>query len=59
MGTDVAVVSSCVFVAQPLVSLAVGMAVRMAGSTAAVVAVAAALAAVAALTATQITYLDL
>ncbi|XP_059056736.1 proton-associated sugar transporter A [Achroia grisella] len=59
IGTDVAVVSSCVFVAQPLVSLAAGMAVRAAGTTTAIVAVAAALAAAAAVTATKITYLDL
>ncbi|KAL4708308.1 hypothetical protein ACJJTC_007714 [Scirpophaga incertulas] len=59
IGTDVAVVSSCVFVAQLAVSALVGLAVRAAGSTAAVVAVAAALAAAAALTATHITYLDL
>ncbi|CAG4918935.1 unnamed protein product [Colias eurytheme] len=59
IGTDVAVVSSCVFVAQLLVSCIMGVAVRAAGSTAAVVAVAATLAACAAVTATQITYLDL
>lgn len=59
VGTDVGVVSSCVFVAQLLVSLGMGAAVRAAGSTAAVVAAAAALAAAAAVTATKITYLDL
>jgi hypothetical protein len=59
IGTDVAVVSSCVFVAQLLVSVIMGLAVRAMGTTAAVVAVAAALAAAAALTATKITYLDL
>ncbi|KAM3967239.1 loss of visual transmission [Aphomia sociella] len=59
IGTDVAVVSSCVFVAQPLVSVAAGAAVQAAGTTTAVVAVAAVLAAAAALTATKITYLDL
>ncbi|KOB74135.1 Uncharacterized protein OBRU01_09504, partial [Operophtera brumata] len=41
IGTDVAVVSSCVFVAQLLVSLIMGFAVKAVGSTAAVVAVAA------------------
>lgn len=59
LGTDVAAVSSCVFVAQLLVSAVMGTAVRAAGSTAAVVAVAATFAAAAALTATRITYLDL
>ncbi|KAG6455424.1 proton-associated sugar transporter A [Manduca sexta] len=59
IGTDVAVVSSCVFVAQLLVSFIMGFAVKASGSTAAVVAVAAALAAAAAFTATKITYLDL
>ncbi|XP_049870408.1 proton-associated sugar transporter A [Pectinophora gossypiella] len=59
IGTDVAVVSSCVFVAQLLVSFIMGFAVKAMGSTAAVVAVAAALAAAAAFTATKITYLDL
>ncbi|XP_063532803.1 proton-associated sugar transporter A [Cydia strobilella] len=59
LGTDVAVVSSCVFVAQLLVSVLMGLAVSASGSTAAVVAVAAALAAAAAFTATKITYLDL
>ncbi|GBP09882.1 hypothetical protein EVAR_92433_1 [Eumeta japonica] len=59
LGTDVAVVSSCVFVAQLAVSVAVGAAVRLASSTAAVVAIAAALAAVAAILAQKITYLDL
>ncbi|XP_028177520.1 proton-associated sugar transporter A isoform X1 [Ostrinia furnacalis] len=59
IGTDVAVVSSCVFVAQLLVSVIMGLAVKAMGTTAAVVAVAAALAAAAAVTATKITYLDL
>ncbi|XP_048479088.1 proton-associated sugar transporter A [Plutella xylostella] len=59
LGTDVAVVSSCVFVAQLLVSVIMGFAVKLTGSTAAVVAVAAALAACAAVTANRITYLDL
>ncbi|KAI8424146.1 hypothetical protein MSG28_002741 [Choristoneura fumiferana] len=59
LGTDVAVVSSCVFVAQLLVSVLMGLAVKASGSTAAVVAVAAALAAAAAVSATKITYLDL
>ncbi|CAH0605529.1 unnamed protein product [Chrysodeixis includens] len=59
VGTDVGVVSSCVFVAQLLVSLGMGAAVRAAGSTAAVVAAAAALGGAAAITATKITYLDL
>ncbi|KAI8424149.1 hypothetical protein MSG28_002743 [Choristoneura fumiferana] len=59
LGTDVAVVSSCVFVAQLLVSVLMGLAVKASGSTAAVVAVAAALAAAAAISATKITYLDL
>ncbi|KAI5637404.1 major facilitator superfamily domain-containing protein [Phthorimaea operculella] len=59
IGTDVAVVSSCVFVAQLLVSVIMGFAVKAMGSTAAVVAVAACLASTAAFTATKITYLDL
>lgn len=59
IGTDVAVISSCVFVAQLLVSFIMGFAVKAMGSTAAVVAVAATLAAAAAVTATKITYLDL
>ncbi|CAG9559813.1 unnamed protein product [Danaus chrysippus] len=59
IGTDVAVVSSCVFVAQLLISVIMGFAVKVTGSTAAVVAVAATLAATAAFTATKITYLDL
>ncbi|CAK1598605.1 unnamed protein product [Parnassius mnemosyne] len=59
IGTDVAVVSSCVFVAQLLVSFIMGFAVKAMGSTAAVVTVAAILAAAAAFTATKITYLDL
>ncbi|CAH2071612.1 unnamed protein product, partial [Iphiclides podalirius] len=59
IGTDVAVVSSCVFVAQLLVSFIMGFAVKAMGSTAAVVTVAALLAAAAAFTATKITYLDL
>ncbi|XP_026322012.1 proton-associated sugar transporter A [Hyposmocoma kahamanoa] len=59
IGTDVAVVSSCVFVAQLLVSFIMGFAVKAMGSTAAVVAVAALLASCAAFTATKITYLDL
>ncbi|XP_050669782.1 proton-associated sugar transporter A isoform X2 [Leptidea sinapis] len=59
IGTDVAVVSSCVFVAQLLVSFIMGLALKVTGSTAAVTAVASTLAAVAAFTATKITYLDL
>ncbi|XP_034829759.1 membrane-associated transporter protein [Maniola hyperantus] len=59
IGTDVAVVSSCVFVAQLCVSVIMGFAVKLTGSTAAVVAVAATLAGAAAFTATKITYLDL
>lgn len=59
IGTDVAVVSSCVFVAQLLVSFIMGFAVKAIGSTAAVVAVAAILASCAAFFATKITYLDL
>lgn len=54
-----AVVSSCVFVAQLLVSFIMGFAVKAMGSTAAVVTVAAILAGAAAFTATKITYLDL
>ncbi|CAK1545882.1 unnamed protein product [Leptosia nina] len=59
IGTDVAVVSSCVFVAQLLISFIMGFTVKATGSTAAVVGVAATLAAAAAVTATKITYLDL
>ncbi|CAF4815374.1 unnamed protein product [Pieris macdunnoughi] len=59
IGTDVAVISSCVFVAQLLISFIMGFALKLTGSTAAVVGVAASLAGAAAITATKITYLEL
>ncbi|XP_058794845.1 proton-associated sugar transporter A isoform X2 [Phymastichus coffea] len=59
LGTDVAIVSSMVFLAQFMLSCCLGTIVRIVGSTTAVVCVASTLAACGALSATQIMYLDL
>ncbi|XP_071444892.1 proton-associated sugar transporter A [Hetaerina americana] len=59
LGTDVAIVSSMVFLAQLTLSCFMGSLVAAVGSTTAVVAVAAFLSFCGALTATQVTYLDL
>lgn len=59
LGTDVAIVSSMVFLAQFMLSCCLGTIVRISGSTTAVVCVASTLAACGALSATQIMYLDL
>ncbi|XP_012230355.2 membrane-associated transporter protein [Linepithema humile] len=59
LGTDVAIVSSMVFLAQFLLSCCLGTIVSLTGSTAAVVYVASVLAMCGAASATQIMYLDL
>ncbi|XP_003425582.1 proton-associated sugar transporter A isoform X1 [Nasonia vitripennis] len=59
LGTDVAIVSSMVFLAQFLLSCCLGTIVSLSGTTTAVVCVASTLAACGALAATQIMYLDL
>ncbi|XP_057330536.1 proton-associated sugar transporter A [Microplitis mediator] len=59
LGTDVAIVSSMVFLAQFLLSCCLGTIVSISGTTTAVVGVASTLAACGALSATQIMYLDL
>lgn len=59
LGTDVAIVSSMVFLAQFLLSCCLGTIVSLSGSTAAVVYVASILAMCGAATATRIMYLDL
>lgn len=59
LGTDVAIVSSMVFLAQFIQALCVGSLVSAVGSTVAVVAVAAFLAFCGAVSATQVEYLDL
>ncbi|XP_061168874.1 proton-associated sugar transporter A-like [Saccostrea echinata] len=59
LGTDLAIVSSMVFVAQFVLSAFVGSVVDAAGSTVAVVVVAAILSFLGALSATQVLYLDL
>ncbi|CAB0036072.1 unnamed protein product [Trichogramma brassicae] len=59
LGTDVAIVSSMVFLAQFLLSCVLGTIVSVSGTTTAVVCVASTLAACGALAATQIMYLDL
>lgn len=59
LGTDVAIVSSMVFLAQLTLSCFMGSLVAAVGSTTAVVAVAAVLSFCGALIATQVTYLDL
>jgi solute carrier family 45, member 1/2/4 len=59
LGTDVAIVSSMVFLAQFILSLCMGTIVSVTGTTTAVVSVASFLAFCGALSATQIMYLDL
>ena len=59
LGTDVAIVSSMVFLAQFVLSLCVGSIVTAAGTTTMVVVMAAVLSTCGAITATQVTYLDL
>ncbi|XP_047363721.1 proton-associated sugar transporter A [Vespa velutina] len=59
LGTDVAIVSSMVFLAQFFLSCCLGTIVSVSGTTTAVVCVASALAAFGAISATQIMYLDL
>ncbi|KAF7266420.1 hypothetical protein GWI33_020251 [Rhynchophorus ferrugineus] len=59
LGTDVALVSSMVFLAQFILSLCMGTIVSMAGTTTAVVSVASGLAFCGAIAATQVMYLDL
>ncbi|KAK2581327.1 hypothetical protein KPH14_008100 [Odynerus spinipes] len=59
LGTDVAIVSSMVFLAQFLLSCCLGTIVSLSGTTTAVVCVASTLAACGAVSATQIMYLDL
>lgn len=59
LGTDVAIVSSMVFLAQFLLSCCLGTIVSLTGSTAAVVYVASVLAMCGAASATRIMYLDL
>ncbi|GJQ74265.1 hypothetical protein Trydic_g19165 [Trypoxylus dichotomus] len=59
LGTDVAIVSSMVFLAQFILSICMGTIVSLTGTTTAVVAVASALASFGAVSATQVMYLDL
>lgn len=59
LGTDVAIVSSMVFLAQFILSICMGTIVSLSGTTTAVVAVAAFLALCGAIAATQVMYLDL
>lgn len=59
IGTDVAIVSSMVFLAQFILSICMGTIVSLAGTTTAVVSVASFLAFCGAITATQVMYLDL
>lgn len=59
LGTDVAIVSSMVFLAQFILSICMGSIVTWSGTTTAVVSVASFLAFCGALSATQIMYLDL
>lgn len=59
LGTDVAIVSSMVFLAQFFLSCCLGTIVSVSGTTTAVVCVASTLAACGAISATQIMYLDL
>ncbi|KAK7080404.1 hypothetical protein SK128_024266 [Halocaridina rubra] len=59
LGTDVAIVSSMVFLAQFILSSCMGSIIAAVGSTTAVVCAASILAAFGALTATQVVYLDL
>ncbi|XP_018326527.1 proton-associated sugar transporter A isoform X2 [Agrilus planipennis] len=59
LGTDIAIVSSMVFLAQFILSMCMGTIVSVSGTTTAVVAVASALAFFGAISATQVMYLDL
>ncbi|KAJ8985618.1 hypothetical protein NQ317_015111 [Molorchus minor] len=59
LGTDIALVSSMVFLAQFILSILMGSIVNAAGTTTAVVSVASALALFGAIAATQVMYLDL
>lgn len=59
LGTDVAIVSSMVFLAQFILSLGMGSIIAWTGTTAAVVSVAAVLSLCGAVSATQVLYLDL
>lgn len=59
LGTDVAIVSSMVFLAQFLLSICMGSIVNTAGTTAAVATVAGFLAFCGSIVATQVLYLDL
>ncbi|XP_064212375.1 proton-associated sugar transporter A isoform X3 [Tribolium castaneum] len=59
LGTDVAIVSSMVFLAQFILSVCMGYIVNAVGTTTAVVVVASSLAFCGAITATQVVYLDL
>ncbi|XP_032597718.1 proton-associated sugar transporter A [Drosophila grimshawi] len=59
LGTDVAIVSSMVFLAQFILSLCMGVIVKLSGTTTAVISTASFLSFCAALSATKIIYLDL
>ncbi|KAJ8914991.1 hypothetical protein NQ315_002515 [Exocentrus adspersus] len=59
LGTDVAIISSMVFLAQFLLSICMGSIVHASGTTTAIVIVASVLAALGAVSASQIIYLDL
>lgn len=59
LGTDVAIVSSMVFLAQFVLSICMGSIVSWSGTTTAVVSVAALLSFCGAIAATQVMYLDL
>lgn len=59
LGTDVAIVSSMVFLAQFILSMCMGTIVSCTGTTTAVVSVASFLAFCGAISATQVMYLDL
>lgn len=59
LGTDVAIISSMVFLAQFILSMCMGSIVYYSGTTTAVVCVASGLAFCGAITATQVTYLDI
>lgn len=59
LGTDIAIVSSMVFLAQFILSLCMGTIVTLSGTTTAVVSMASFLSLCGAIAATQIMYLDL
>ncbi|KAH8283712.1 hypothetical protein KR044_002847 [Drosophila immigrans] len=59
LGTDIAIISSMVFMAQFILSMCMGTIVKLAGTTTAVISTASFLSFCAALTATKIIYLDL